>query len=123
MKTLIIEDEPLTRLFHEWQIDLLGFEYTSYEDAETALAAYYQNFYPLIISDLNLPGMTGIEFCHRIRALPKGEQSIILIVSGSSTPENIQAAINAGADEFLSKPVNSTLIWECVTNLIERISS
>jgi len=56
--------------------------------------------------------MDGLELCRRIRSLPYGGQSIILVISGSNTPKNIQAAMEAGADDFLSKPVSPELLSE-----------
>jgi len=107
MKTLIVEDDPLIRLSHELQIQSFGFEYTSCADATTALRVYRQTFYPLVVTDLGLPDMDGLELCRCIRSLPHGEQSIILVISGRNTPEDVQAVMDAGADDFLSKPVNS----------------
>ncbi len=112
MKILIVEDESLIRLYHEQHIRSLGFECTSCADAETALEVYRHTFYPLIVTDLGLPGMSGIELCRCIRALPRGDQSVILVISGSDMPEDVQAAYAAGANEFLSKPVNPERLRE-----------
>jgi CheY-like chemotaxis protein len=112
MKTLIVEDEFLNRLYHECQVQSLGFDLTSCADAETALEAYRRTFYPLILTDVGLPDMNGIELCRSIRALPHGEQSVILVISGSIASEDVQAAYAAGANEFLSKPVPPELLRE-----------
>ncbi len=107
MKALIVEDEPLIRLTYEEYVESLGFDCTACMDATTALNAYRQTFYPLIVQDLEFPDVDGLEFCRHIRALPRGSQSIILVVSARDAPEDIRAAMEAGADDFLSKPVNS----------------
>jgi PAS domain S-box-containing protein len=127
MKTLIVEDEPSSRLFFEKFIRFHGHEVTACADAKAALEAYQQTFYPLIILDLGLPGMDGFEFCRRIRSLPKEERSMILVITVYDRPEDLQAALDAGADDYLIKPVRSeqlqvrlTIIERQLHNLTER---
>jgi len=110
MKTLLVEDELSSQLFLEEQISLYGHEVTLCADAETALEAYQQSFYPLIVSDLGLPGMDGLEFCRQIRSLPQGDRSMILVITARDTPEDLQAVLNAGADDYLTKPVSAELL-------------
>lgn len=122
VKILIVEDEVLIRLGYESQLRALGWEYTSCASAEAALDAYQQTFYPLILTDMGLPGMDGIEFCRCIRALSHGVNSIIVMISASNTPENIRAAMDAGADEFLSKPLNLTWLQACIAAFAQKRS-
>jgi signal transduction histidine kinase len=106
MKTLVVDDEPLSLMLFEEQIRTYGHEVTPCENAITALEAYHKTFYPLIVLDLGLPGMDGLELCRRIRSLPQGDQSIILVVTARDTPEDLQAVLDAGADDYLIKPVS-----------------
>jgi len=106
MKTLVVDDEPLALMVLEEQIGSYGHEVTTCENAITALEAYQQTFYPLIVSDLGLPGMDGLELCRQIRSLPQGDQSIILVITARDTPEDLQAVLDAGADDYLTKPVS-----------------
>jgi two-component sensor histidine kinase/AmiR/NasT family two-component response regulator len=119
MKILLIEDNAIARLLFEKQIRALGYEVTACETAEAALEAYQQMFYPLIILDLGLPGMDGFEFSRRIRALPKGEQSMILVITAYDQPEDLQAALDAGVDDYLVKPVEMSLLHMRLT-IIDR---
>ena len=112
MKVLIVEDDTLQRLEREYQVQALGFEYASYADAAAALRAYQHTFYPVIITDMGLPGMDGLELCRRIRTMPHGNYSTILVISGRSEPDDIQAALKAGADDYLSKPVDEQRLHE-----------
>ena len=120
MKTLIIEDDPLQCLWYESQLHALGYDCTCCSDATAALRACHQIFFPLIITDLGLPDMDGLELCHRIREMPQGEKSIILVISGRGTPKDIRAAMEAGADEYLIKPVSPERFTERVMELIRR---
>jgi DNA-binding response OmpR family regulator len=65
--------------------------------------------------------MDGLELCRRIRALPEGKKSIILMISGSDETQEIQEAIAAGADDFLRKPADLSRVRERITVLMERI--
>lgn len=121
MKALVVEDDPLIRLTHTYYIESQGFDCTACIDAAAALEAYRHTFYPLIVQNLGFSDMDGLELCRRIRALPHGDQSIILIVSARDTPEDIRIAMEAGADDFLRKPVNSTRFSERVTALMQQL--
>jgi len=107
MKTLIVEDELNSRLLYEEQLRVWGYEVTACADAETALEMYQQTFSPLIVLDLGLPGMDGLELCRRIRALPQGDRSIILVITAHDTSGDLQATLDAGADDYMIKPVST----------------
>ena len=106
MKTLIVEDVHEARELLHTQLHLLGHEVTACSEPESALSAYRKEFYALIIMDLGLPGMNGLELCRRIRSLPKGELSMILMVTGYDEPDVLRAVLDVGADDYLVKPIN-----------------
>jgi len=110
MHVLIVEDNKITRLVFEKLIRSLGYDVTACENAEVALAVCQERFFPLIILDLGLPGMDGFEFCRRIRALPQHEYSMILVVTAYDSLEDLQAALDAGADDYIIKPVDMELL-------------
>ncbi len=114
MNILLVENDPLQRLACEHQIRSLGFGCTSCPDAKTALEACHQTIYPLIVQDLELPDMDGLELCRRIRALAHEENSMILALSGRDSSKNTLAAFEAGANDYLSKPVSPELLSSCV---------
>jgi PAS domain S-box-containing protein len=121
MKTLIIEDDPITRFMFERHIRELGHEAIACAEAETALETYLQTFYPLILLDLELPGMDGFEFCRRVRALPRGDYSMILVITAYDQQKALKAALDAGADDYLTKPVSIEQLQVRLT-IIERQS-
>lgn len=110
MHVLIVEDNKITRLVFEKLIKSLGYEVTACENAENALEACQSRFFPLIILDLGLPGMDGFEFCRRIRTLPQHEYSMILVVTAYDSLEDLQTALDAGADDYIIKPVDMELL-------------
>jgi len=110
MKTLIIEDKQEIRSLLEERMSSLGHEVTTCTTAKTALEAYQQALYPLVVLDLDLPDMDGLELCRRIRTLPRGNLCIILIITDRDTPEDLKAAFKAGADNYLVKPISVELL-------------
>jgi PAS domain S-box-containing protein len=120
MKTLFVEDDAIARFTFKKHMRSLGHEVTACVDAKTALEAYQQTFYPLIVVDLGLPGMDGLELCRRIRALPQGDRSMILVITAWERPEDVQAALDAGADDYLIKPVNLQQLQVRLTILVQR---
>jgi PAS domain S-box-containing protein len=110
MKVLIVENEPVVRLLFEKQVRLSGFDVTACTDGKAALEAYKQTCYPLVVIDLGLPDVYGMDLCHQIRALSQPNQTLILVITERSDPEYLQAIIAAGANDYLSKPVNTELL-------------
>ena len=119
MQTLLIEDDAASRLVLEKQLEALGHHVTACDDAETGLDRYQQAFYPLVVTDLDLPGMSGIGFTQRIRALPQGEMSMILLVTGHDQPEDLSKALEAGVDDYARKPLQTEQL-RVRLNIIER---
>lgn len=107
---LLVEDDVISQVTLQKQLQSFGYEVTAISDANTALQVYRQNFFPLILTDLGLPGMDGLEFCQHIRALPEGDQSIILVLTAWDQPKDIRTAIDIGVDDYLVKPVSQELL-------------
>ena len=106
MRVLIVESEKLTRRLFEQRLQAVGHEITSCADAESAWQAYQIETYPLLIVDWILPGMDGLELCRRIRALPQGAHSTILVATSRIGEDHLQTVLEAGADDYLPKPVD-----------------
>ncbi len=119
MRTLVVEDESLSQLLFQKQLEAYGYETTICPDAETALHTFTETFFPLIVSDLGLPGMDGLELCRRIRQIPRGDECMILVVTARDTPRDLKAVLDAGADDYLIKPVDQDLFHIRLT-IIER---
>lgn len=110
MKILIVDDDEAIRYLFKRVISSLGHEVTDCEDAEAALSAYLQDTYPLVILDWMLPCMDGLQLCRQIRMLPQGNNSIIVMATARSNPEDLQAVLDAGADDYIAKPIDIGLL-------------
>ncbi len=106
MKVLIVEDDPIARLYIEAALAVLELETVVAADGEEALNLIEAEPIRLVVSDWMMPRIDGLELCRRIRARGGEYVYFILLTQMSASPENEDAAIEAGVDDFLSKPVN-----------------
>jgi two-component system cell cycle response regulator len=104
MKVLVVEDDKVTRLILSRVLTDQGYEVTACTNAEEAILAYEQTFYPLLFLDLFLPGMNGFSFCRWIRQRPGGHKHLILVGTASNSKEDLQKILDAGADDYITKP-------------------
>lgn len=105
LRALVVEDNAGDRWFYSELLRARGYEVTSCESGEEAWEAFRTESTPLILLDLMLPGMDGAELCRRIRSHPLGWEPLILAVTGRDEPEILGDILEAGADDFIRKPV------------------
>ncbi len=72
----------------------------------------------LILLDIMMPGMDGIEFCQQIKAIPQWEAVPIIVVTALTTKTALAECLSAGADDFISKPVNSLELTARVRSML-----
>ncbi|GAK50338.1 multi-sensor hybrid histidine kinase [Candidatus Moduliflexus flocculans] len=105
MKTLLVEDDAPLRLLFGKQISALGHEVQSCSTAQEALTMSQEEAFNLFVLDLGLPDMDGIELCRRLRSMPSGRFAMVLIITGRDLPGDLEDVLDAGADDFLAKPI------------------
>ncbi len=107
MKLLIAEDEPLFRKLLQ-QLLSPEFELTVAQDGTTALARLREEDGPaLAILDWVMPGMTGIQVCRELRALPRTAGIYVILLTVRNSAADIVAGLRAGADDYATKPVQA----------------
>jgi phosphoserine phosphatase RsbU/P len=105
LKILIAEDDRIFRTILERMLPKWGHEVLLTEDGEAALAALQAEGGPkLAILDWMMPILDGPEVCRRVRAKQSEEPPYILLLTAKAGKENIVAGLEAGADDYLSKP-------------------
>ncbi len=87
-------------------------------DGHEALESFIRERPDLIFLDVEMPGMTGLEVCRRIRAMPQGENIPIMIVTGSDDRKSIDEGFEAGATQYKTKPVNWSLLGRDVQYML-----
>ena len=107
-KILIVDDESASRTALEVLLRREGFEVHDASDGAAALAECTSFRPDLILLDVLMPGMSGFEVCKRIKTTPETRLIPIVLITGLSASEDRIKGINAGADDFLSKPIELT---------------
>ena len=105
-----MEDNPDERLLLSEILRSRGHSVTACEDAEKAWDAFRRHPVPLVLLDLVLPGMDGLELSRRIRGHPGGEGAVLLVVTGEEDPGVLERVLEAGADDYVTKPVDVALL-------------
>ena len=110
LPTLIVEDDEDQRVLLTRVLESRGHEVVACEDAESGLKAFQRTIFPLVILDIKLPGMSGMDLCRKIRLVPDAERTVILFATGVSGREALEEALQAGADDYIMKPLISELL-------------
>src|ERR1700733_13246083 len=105
-KILIVDDESAARAALEVLLRREGFEVRDASDGQAALAECAAFRPDLILLDIVMPGIDGFEVCRRIKATPETRLTPVVLITGLSETEDRIKGINAGADDFLRKPID-----------------
>ncbi|MGD9160917.1 MAG: response regulator [Desulfobacteraceae bacterium] len=107
MKILIVEDDYVSRDVLQKTLQKAGYDTVTAEDGLEALERYHEADINLIISDWMMPNMDGISLCKKIREISKGNYVYFIILTVKDKKEDLIEAFEAGADDFISKPLNT----------------
>jgi two-component system KDP operon response regulator KdpE len=102
VKVLIVDDEPAMRRALSAALAASGRLVEAAQDAEGAIEAIHRQSFDLVLLDISMPGMDGIEACRRIRPLAPNA-GIVMITVCDSLEEKVKA-LDAGADDYVTKP-------------------
>ena len=107
MRVLIAEDSAFYRLMLQGTIADWGYEVVAVEDGLEAWELLRQRHPPeLAVLDWEMPGLSGLEVCRKLRLLHRATPTYVLMLTAKEGKENTVAALEQGADDFISKPVD-----------------
>lgn len=110
MNILIAEDDTTSRLVLLATLRKLGHTVTAVNDGAQAFSTWQNGDFDLLISDLVMPVVDGLELCRRIRAEPRQKYTYIILLTAMSGKGNYLDGMEAGADDFMLKPVDPELL-------------
>jgi two-component system chemotaxis response regulator CheY len=123
MKVLIVDDFSTMRRIIKNLMRDLGFNNTSEaDDGNTALPMLKSGGYDFLITDWNMPGMTGIDLLRAVRNDPDMANLPVLLVTAEAKKEQIIEAAQAGVNGYIVKPFNVATLKEKIEKIFERIN-
>lgn len=117
-KILVCDDDQNVRLLTRQCLEAEGMVVVEACDGLEAIDLFVKERPDLVFLDVEMPGMTGLEACRRIRQLPQGETIPIMIVTGSDDRASIDQGFEAGATQYKTKPVNWSLLGRDVQYML-----
>jgi phosphoserine phosphatase RsbU/P len=104
MRILVAEDDRITRASLVRQLEAWGHTVTAAEDGQTAWEAHSASSFDIVITDWEMPRLSGLELIERIRAASAANYVYIVLLTSRTNKSDIVSGIEAGADDFVSKP-------------------
>ena len=124
MKILIVDDFSTMRRIIKNLLRDLGFNNTAEaDDGKTALPMLQSNDFDFLVTDWNMPGMTGIELLKAVRADEKLASLPVLMVTAEQKRDQIVEAAQAGVNGYIVKPFTAATLKEKIDKIFERIES
>jgi len=118
MKVLVVDDEKDMQMLFEQrfrkEIRNGEIQFVFAFSGEEAMSYLNQHIHEavLILSDINMPGMSGLELLQYIKQKYAQPPPVVMMITAYGDPENYNRAISLGADDFLTKPVDFTILKE-----------
>lgn len=118
-RILIADDNQPNRELLEAYLSSLDAELEAAVDGQDTLNKV-ESFQPdLILLDVMMPKLSGFEVCQKLKADPATRKIMVLMVTALNEPGDIERAVNAGTNDFLSKPVNKVELLKRVENMLK----
>jgi PAS domain S-box-containing protein len=110
LRCLIVEDDAASIRIATQILEAEDWKVAHCRSAEEALAQTGASVPDLLMLDIGLPGIDGLSLCRQLRADAAWDDSSILVCTGRTSPSDLSAILDAGADDYLSKPVTPALL-------------
>jgi two-component system KDP operon response regulator KdpE len=119
-RILVVDDEPQIRRVLRATLTGQGYEFYEARTGEEALEAIRANRFDLVLLDMNMPGMGGVETCRAIRG---GSEVAIIMLTVRDSEQDKVAALDAGADDYITKPFSTPELLARIRAALRRMPS
>jgi len=116
---LVADDESVSRKYLKMILQKDGYEIITVENGEKCLETYQQIFPDMVLLDGLMPVMDGFDCCRRLKELPRGNDTIVLMITGLDDRDSVNQAYEVGATDFLTKPINPAVLRRRIKYLLD----
>jgi adenylate cyclase len=117
-RVLIVDDNPANLEIMEARLARQGYEVITATDGDAALVTARAQTPDLILLDVMMPGKDGIEVCRELKADPSLPFMPVILVTARSDPDDVVAGLDAGGDEYVTKPVDHAALIARVRSIL-----
>ena len=115
-KILLIDDDEMTLIFMRKMLEDSGFPVVATADGPHGIELFKEHHPQLVLLDIGLPGMSGLQVLRELRSLDPEAQ--VVIISGYKSDVTVRLALDSGAQEFIEKPVDARILLEKVRRFL-----
>ena len=120
IKILLVDDEPDILEIVGYNLSQVGYQVYTAENGQKALKTAKEHLPHLIILDVMMPVMDGIEACEKLRAIPELSETVITFLTARGEDYSQVAGLDAGADDYITKPIKPKVLVSKVKSLLRR---
>src|SRR5262245_36068429 len=110
MKILVADDSTVCRLMLSAALDELGHEFVQVTDGEAAWGELEKSYFPVVITDWQMPNLDGPGLCRRLRGRRQPKYTYVVMLTALDSKSDCVEALRAGADDFLVKPFDEQVL-------------
>jgi DNA-binding response OmpR family regulator len=120
MNVLVVDDDPDIRELVVFKLEQLGHNVTQERDGEGGLAAAQETTPDLVMLDVMMPKLTGIEVCRKLREDPATATVPIILITAKAQEADVERGFAAGADDYIVKPFSPRELASRVQAVVAR---
>ncbi|HTB05622.1 MAG TPA: response regulator, partial [Bacteroidia bacterium] len=120
IKILLVDDEPDALEFLSYNLKKGGYKVFTASDGKSSIDIARRELPNLIVLDVMMPGMDGIEVCKELRVLPETKKTLIVFFTARNEDYSQIAGLDAGADDYIPKPVAPRVLMSRISAVLRR---
>ncbi len=122
LRVMVVDDMSVSRALIVQSLDEIGIKhYQTESDARTALGKLAANPVHLVISDMNMPGMTGLQLLESLRLARATQKIGFILITGSPTPEVVREGQGLGLNNLVRKPFTTVSLKSSIERVVGRL--
>ncbi|OSM05323.1 putative response regulator receiver modulated diguanylate cyclase/phosphodiesterase with PAS/PAC sensor [Magnetofaba australis IT-1] len=120
---MVADDDPVTQVMLSRFLEKQGWRAMTVNDGESAVSAFDDEIPDMVLMDAKMPQMDGFEACRRIKQRPDARQTPVLMITGLNDDQSVDRAYEAGAVDFITKPIRWAILRNRMNYLLKMIEA